>query len=141
MGMGDSVVFEGAAWKRASIVQLQWRSRYFVLWRQGPRLQYFRRADGEWKPKGAIAVGDIQACKSRPRSLTRRCVADARRFGLLLCAVCTAVVALSCDRPRAADCCCCRVRNIVPPTPALCVSARRDCALATALLQATNRHW
>ncbi len=56
-----AVIYEGEVSKRGNFVR-NWRTRYFVLWRDGPTLQYWKRSEGRWKLKGAIPLASIVSC-------------------------------------------------------------------------------
>ena len=56
------VIYEGEVSKRGNFLR-SWRSRYFVLWREGPLLQYFKRNNsGQWRLKGALNPSQISSC-------------------------------------------------------------------------------
>ena len=82
-----AVIYEGEVNKRGNYVR-NWRVRYFVLWRDGPALQYWKRsAEGAWKLKGTIDVASIASCTWAGASVrSRTCcrVAHARVYMCVL---------------------------------------------------------
>lgn len=62
-GSDDVVLYEGEVEKRGQVIR-NWRPRYMVLWRNGPRLQYFMRdAAGAWAARDDISLANILFCK------------------------------------------------------------------------------
>jgi hypothetical protein len=62
-----SVIYEGRVSKRGNIMR-NWRTRYFVLWRDGPTLQYWKKssANNRWRLKGVIPLRDVLSCTRLP---------------------------------------------------------------------------
>lgn len=56
------VLYEGYLDKRGQVIR-NWRPRYLILWKAGPRLQYlYRGTTDQWAPKAEIALNTITAC-------------------------------------------------------------------------------
>ena len=60
----NDVLYEGDLEKRGQVIR-NWRARYVILWRSGPKLQYFIKDSGAafWTPKAFISLSGVAFCE------------------------------------------------------------------------------